>query len=57
MEACFKAAKELHADVSKSNANFKKVYDSMTDFSNNSYQWFQVAEVANDSFLARHSSS
>ena len=55
MEACFKAAKELHAEVSKSNANFKKVYDSMTDFSNNGYQWFQVAEIANDSFLARHS--
>jgi len=55
MEASFKAAKELHAEVSATNANFKKVYDSLTSFSNNGYQWFQVAEVGYDNFMARHS--
>ena len=45
MEASFKAAKELHSEVSATNADFKKVYDSLTAFSNNGYQWFQVAEV------------
>ena len=55
MEACFKAAKELHSEISTSNESFKKIYDSMTDFSNNGYQWFQVAEIGYDNFMVRHS--
>jgi len=55
MEASFKAAKELHAEISAKNPSFKKVYDSMTDFSNTTYQWFQVAELSYDSFMVRHS--
>jgi TRAP-type mannitol/chloroaromatic compound transport system substrate-binding protein len=54
MEASFKAAKELHNEVSAENANFKKVYESLTSFSNTSYSWFQVAEVGYDNFMARH---
>jgi TRAP-type mannitol/chloroaromatic compound transport system substrate-binding protein len=57
MEASFKAAKELHNEVSATNANFKKVYESLTNYSNNSYSWFQVAEVGYDNFMARHSQS
>jgi TRAP-type mannitol/chloroaromatic compound transport system substrate-binding protein len=57
MDASFKAAKELHGEVAASNANFKKVYESLTNFSNNSYSWFQVAEVGYDNFMARHSQS
>jgi TRAP-type mannitol/chloroaromatic compound transport system substrate-binding protein len=57
MEASLKAAKELHSEVAATNADFKKVYDSLTTFSNNSYQWFQVAEVGYDNFMARHSQS
>ena len=57
MEASFKAAKELHSEIAATNANFKKVYDSLTAFSNNGYQWFQVAEVGFDNFMARHSQS
>ena len=41
----------------QTNANFKKVHDSLTAFSNNGYQWFQVAEVGYDNFMARHSQS
>ena len=55
MEACFKAAKELHSEIATTNESFKKVYDSMTNFSNNAYQWFQVAEIGYDNFMARHS--
>jgi TRAP-type mannitol/chloroaromatic compound transport system substrate-binding protein len=55
MEASFKAAKELHAEVSAENANFKKVYESLTNYTNNSYAWFQVAEVGYDNFMARRS--
>ncbi|MET4071866.1 TRAP-type mannitol/chloroaromatic compound transport system substrate-binding protein [Bradyrhizobium sp. S3.2.6] len=57
MQASFKAAKELHAEVSSTNADFKKVYESLTAFSNNGYQWFQVAEVGYDNFMARNSQS
>ena len=35
------------------NANFKKVYDFMTAFRDNGYQWFQVAELGYDNFMAR----
>jgi TRAP-type mannitol/chloroaromatic compound transport system substrate-binding protein len=54
MEACWKAANELHDEISKSNANFKKLYDSMLAFRNNTYQWYQVAELSYDSFMVRH---
>src|ERR1700712_4411985 len=57
MEACFKAAKELNAEVASTNANFKKLYDSVSAFSSTGYQWFQVAEVGYDNFMARHSQS
>ncbi len=57
MEASFKAAKELHNEVSSTNADFKKVYESLNAFSSNGYQWFQVAEVGYDNFMARHSQS
>ena len=35
--------------------SFKKVNDSMMDFTKNGYQWFQVAELGYDSFMVRHS--
>jgi TRAP-type mannitol/chloroaromatic compound transport system substrate-binding protein len=54
MEACFSAAKELHQEISSTNASFKKVYESLNNFTNPAYQWFQVAELAYDSFMARH---
>jgi TRAP-type mannitol/chloroaromatic compound transport system substrate-binding protein len=57
MEASFKAARELHNEVSATNPNFKKAYESLTNFSNNGYSWFQVAEVGYDNFMARHSQS
>src|SRR5690349_12494792 len=55
MEASFKAAKELHGEISGTNPSFKKVYESMTDWTTNGYQWFQVAELSYDSFMVRHS--
>src|ERR1039457_7169619 len=53
MEACFKAAKELHSEIAATNESFKKVYDAMTKYTNNGYQWFQVAELSYDSFMVR----
>ena len=54
MQASFKAATELYAEISNENANFKKVYKSLTDFANDSYQWWQVAEMGFDSFMVRN---
>ena len=52
-----KAAKELHKEVADGNADFEKVYDSLTKFSNNGCPWFQVAEIGHDNFMARASQS
>ena len=57
MEACFKAAHELHDEISQTNANFKKVYDSMNAFMKPGYSWLQVAELNYDSFMIRHNNA
>ena len=54
MQASFKAAMELYAEISTTNANFKKVYASLTDFANDGYQWYQVAELGFDIFMVRN---
>jgi TRAP-type mannitol/chloroaromatic compound transport system substrate-binding protein len=54
MQASFKAAMELYAEISTTNANFKKVYASLTDFANDGYQWYQVAELGFDGFMVRN---
>src|SRR5215469_3227178 len=54
MQASFKSAMELYAEISATNANFKKVYASLTDFANDSYQWWQVAELGFDGFMVRN---
>jgi TRAP-type mannitol/chloroaromatic compound transport system substrate-binding protein len=54
MAASFKATKELNSEVAATNPNFKKIYESITTYSNTGYQWFQVAEVSYDNFMARH---
>jgi TRAP-type mannitol/chloroaromatic compound transport system substrate-binding protein len=54
MDASLKAARELHSEVAATNADFKKVLESLTAFTSNGYQWFQVAEVGYDNFMARH---
>jgi TRAP-type mannitol/chloroaromatic compound transport system substrate-binding protein len=57
MDASFKSAKEVYAEVSATNANFKKVHDSLMSFTSNGFQWWQVAELTYDSFMARRSQS
>jgi TRAP-type mannitol/chloroaromatic compound transport system substrate-binding protein len=53
MEASYKAANEIYADLSKTNPLFKKLNDSVTTFRNDSYQWMQVAELSYDTFMMR----
>jgi len=54
MDACLNAALELYHEVSATNQDFKKVYDSMIAFRGDQYLWWQVAEYSNDTFLIRN---
>lgn len=51
MEASFKAANEVYTDINAKNAAFKKIYDSMMGFRNESFLWQQVAEYTYDTFM------
>jgi TRAP-type mannitol/chloroaromatic compound transport system substrate-binding protein len=53
LEAAWHAANETYAELSKANARFKKMHDSMMAFRNDSYQWWQVCELPFDSFQVR----
>jgi TRAP-type mannitol/chloroaromatic compound transport system substrate-binding protein len=53
MEACYKAANEMYAEITATNADFKKVYDNMVAFRNDEYLWWQVAEYTYDTFMIR----
>ena len=53
LEACLKASKEVYAETSAKNPDFKKVYDAMSAFRNDEYLWFQIAEYTYDNFLIR----
>jgi TRAP-type mannitol/chloroaromatic compound transport system substrate-binding protein len=57
MEASWKATMDLHAEVGKENANFKKINESMMDFTKNGYQWSRVAENSYDQFMMRKMSA
>ena len=53
MQASYDAAQEVYAELSGSNADFKKVHDTMMAFKKDQYLWFQVAEYAFDTFSIR----
>ena len=53
MEACYKAANDVYAELSKSNPMFKKLYDNLLPFRSDSYLWAQVAEGSYDNFMIR----
>ncbi len=53
MEACYKAAHDIYADLAKTNPMFKRMYDSLVAFRSNSYLWMQVAEGGFDNFMIR----
>jgi TRAP-type mannitol/chloroaromatic compound transport system substrate-binding protein len=53
MEASYKAAHEVYAELSQTNPQFKKLYESLLAFRGDSYQWMQVAELSFDAFMMR----
>jgi TRAP-type mannitol/chloroaromatic compound transport system substrate-binding protein len=53
MDACYKAANDVYADLSKTNPLFKKLLDSVVPFRGESSIWMQIAELSYDSFIIR----
>jgi TRAP-type mannitol/chloroaromatic compound transport system substrate-binding protein len=51
MEACFVKANEVYAEITATNAPFKKIWDSLTAFRKEHYLWAQVAEYNYDTFM------
>jgi TRAP-type mannitol/chloroaromatic compound transport system substrate-binding protein len=54
MDASLKAALELYAETSKTDADFKKVLDAVMAFRNDEYLWWQVAELTYNTYLVRN---
>ena len=53
LEACYNAANDIYADLSKTNPHFNKMYTSLSAFRADSLAWNQVAELSYDSFMMR----
>ena len=51
LNACFDAANTVYAEMEASNANFKKVWDSIKAFRKDHYLWAQIAEYNYDTFM------
>jgi TRAP-type mannitol/chloroaromatic compound transport system substrate-binding protein len=54
LDAASKASNDVYAETSKTNPEFKKLYDAMVAFRNDQYLWWQVAEYAFDSYQIRN---
>jgi len=54
MEASLKYANEVYAETSAANADFKKVWGSITAFRGEEYLWWQVADYTYDTFMIRN---
>ncbi len=48
LQAAFDASREVYAEVSATNAPFKKIWDSQTAFMRDAYLWAQIAEYTYD---------
>jgi len=51
MSAAFDAAQATYAEISATNAPFKKIWDSISAFKREAYLWAQIAEYNYDTFM------
>lgn len=51
LEACWNAAQEVYAEITASNADFKKIYDDQVAFKREGYLWMQLSEYTYDTFM------
>jgi len=53
LEACYKTADQLYAELGAENAKFKKLSDAFFAFRADQYLWWQVAEYSFENFMIR----
>jgi TRAP-type mannitol/chloroaromatic compound transport system substrate-binding protein len=53
LDASYKAAQETYAEISQTNALFKKLNESISAYRSESYLWWQIAELPFDSYMIR----
>ena len=51
LDASYKAAQEVYAELNAKNPAFKKIYDSQQAFKKDAYLWAQIAEYSYDTFM------
>src|SRR5690606_7305322 len=51
MSAGFDAAHEIYKEITASNEDFKKIFESQQAFLNDAYLWAQIAEYTYDTFM------
>ncbi len=53
LEACYKTANDIYAELSQTNPHFKKLYESLIGYRSDGNLWFLVAEMSFDNFIVR----
>ncbi|MGQ3672378.1 TRAP transporter substrate-binding protein [Xanthobacter sp. TB0136] len=53
LEAAYKAANELYAEISETNPDFRKAWDQIKAVRSSSYLWWQIGEFSYDDFMVR----
>ena len=53
MDASYKAANELYAEIGKDNEAFRKMHEAVWAFRDDEYLWWQIAEFGYDAFMIR----
>jgi len=51
MDASFKSAMEVYAELNASNPGWKKIYESYSNFRRDENLWFRFSEAASDDFM------
>ncbi|MGB8813842.1 MAG: TRAP transporter substrate-binding protein [Paracoccaceae bacterium] len=51
LDACYKAAQEVYAEITAANPAFKKIYESQLAFKKDAYVWAQLSEYNFDTFM------
>lgn len=51
LQACFDTSKEVYAEISAENEDFKTLWDRMKEFRVQTYRWQQLSEYTFDSFM------
>ena len=51
LDACYKSANEVYADISAKNEDFKKIWESMKAFRAESYLWLQLPDNTYDTYM------